>query len=122
MKKALGLVVVFALMSGCSTISKLTINEYTNSSGQKVTAGRYKPEADNQCQLRKKLSASWGFQGRLDPDARYEEIVMKSINRVSSFHANYVYIVVPTGIRGGEGDVDSSVADIYYYHCKNPPN
>jgi uncharacterized protein YceK len=121
MKKAINLLVVISVISGCSTISKLTIKEYTNSSGHKVTAGRYKPEADNQCQQRKKLSASWGFQGRLDPDARYDEIVMQAVDRASALNANYVYVVVPTGI-SDRGDVDASVADIYYYHCKNQPN
>jgi len=122
MKKALSLLVVIGVISGCSTFSKLTIKEYTNSSGQKVSAGRYKPEADNQCQLRKKLSASWGFKGHLDPDERYNEIVMQAIDRASSLNANYVYIIVPSSVSGGEGDMNDSVAYTYYYNCKNPPN
>jgi len=107
------------MVSACSTISKLTVKEYTNTSGQKVVAGRYKPEADNQCQLRKKAGASWGFKGRLDPDGRYNEVVMQAIERAPSLQANYVYVVVPTG--AGDGDVNSTIASIYYYQCKNPP-
>lgn len=122
MKKTISLLVVIGVISGCSTISKLTIKEYTNSSGHKVIAGRYKPEAENQCQQRKKASASWGFKGHLDPDGRYNEIVMQAIERAPSLKANYVYIVLPNNTSVGGVDVNYSAADIYYYKCNNPPS
>ncbi|MEJ2361538.1 MAG: hypothetical protein P8Z75_08945 [Gammaproteobacteria bacterium] len=121
MKKMLSLLVAISVVSACSTISKLTVKEYTTSSGQKVTAGRYKPEAENQCQRRKKSSASWGFKGHLDPDGRYNEIVMQAVERAPSLKANYVYIHVPSSAGGGEGDINYSLAGVIYYHCQNPP-
>ncbi|MBI1424441.1 MAG: hypothetical protein GC149_13435 [Gammaproteobacteria bacterium] len=121
MNKVLSLLLVMGVMSGCSTISKLTVKEYTNSSGQKVTAGRYKPEADNQCQLRRKMASSWGFEGRMDPDKRFEEIAMTAVEKAAGLKANYIYIVVPSGDSDGGVDKNNSYADIYYYYCKNPP-
>ncbi len=122
MKKMISLLVVIGVISGCSTISKLTVKEYTSSSGQKVTAGRYKPEADNQCQLRRKMASSWGFKGRMDPDRRYDEIVMQAVGKADELKANYIFIDVPSGSGDGGIDKNNSYAGIYYYHCQNPPN
>lgn len=121
MKNTISLLVVIGLISGCSAMSKLTVKEYTASSGQKVAVGRYKPEADNQCKIQKKLSAGWGFNGKLDPDGTYNDIVRTAVARAPSHHANYVYVVIPTGMSSEGSDVSNSVAYTYYYNCKNPP-
>ena len=111
----------FAL-SGCSSLSKLTIQENKGAGGEKIVVGQYKPKEENAGAAKKTEKQGWGLSGHFNPIGTRGKIVKSAVETAPKEKANYVYMDIPAQVTVMGIPLNLfSKAEVTYYDCKKVP-
>lgn len=122
MRRHLQLAVLLSTLVACSTVGRLTVKDYTATTGQRVVAGQAEPKAEYGCRKLATEKEKWGLSGNINKPEAARRVTSAAVDKAPRMGANYAYIDTPAEIGIGAVNVNAfSNAEVVYYACNNLP-
>jgi hypothetical protein len=109
-------------LAGCSTVGRLTVKDYTATTGERVMAGQAEPKSEYGCTKISQEPQEWGLKGNMNQAAATERVTTAAVNAAPGKGANYAYIMVPGEASVGGFNVNAfKDAQVAYFKCGHLP-
>jgi hypothetical protein len=113
---------LIALLTGCNTMGRITVKDYTAASGQRVMAGQAEPKGEYQCRKLVEEEHDWGMKESLDKAGAIERLTQAAVQAAPGKGANYAYLHLPGEATVGIVNVNAlNDPEVVYYQCANLP-
>ena len=115
-------ILLAALVAGCSTMGRITVKDYTAASGQRVMAGQAEPKSEYQCQKLLEEAHDWGMKESMNKAAAIEKLTQAAVAAAPGKGANYAYLHLPGEATVGALNVNAfNDPEVIYYKCASLP-
>jgi hypothetical protein len=116
------IVTLAVLLAGCSTMGRITVNNYTAASGQRVMAGQAEPKSEYQCQKLVEETHDWGMKESMNKAGAIEKLTQTAVEAAPGKGANYAYLHLPGEANVGALNVNAfNDPEVIYYKCASLP-
>src|SRR4029450_8430677 len=95
---------LIALLTGCNTMGRITVKDYTAASGQRVMAGQAEPKGEYQCRKLVEEEHDWGVKESVDKAGAIERLTQTAVQAAPGKGANYAYLHLPGEATVGTGN------------------
>jgi hypothetical protein len=115
-------ILLAALVAGCSTMGRITVKDYTAASGQRVMAGQAEPKNEYRCQKLIEEAHDWGMKESMNKAAAIEKLTQAAVEAAPGKGANYAYLHLPGEATVGALNVNAfNDPEVIYYKCASLP-
>jgi hypothetical protein len=111
-----------ALVAGCGTMGRITVKDFTATSGQRVMAGQAEPNSEYQCQKLVEEAHDWGMKESMNKAAAIEKLTQAAVEAAPGKGANYAYLHLPGEANVGALNINAfNDPEVIYYKCASLP-
>jgi hypothetical protein len=111
-----------AVLTGCNTMGRITVKDYTAATGQRVMAGPAEPKSEYQCQKLVEEGHDWGMKESMNKAGAIEQLTRTAVDAAPGKGANYAYLHLPGEATVGSLNVNAfNDPEVVYYKCAGLP-
>ena len=116
------IVPLIVALTGCNTVGRITVKDYTAASGQRVMVGQAEPKGEYQCRKLVEDTHDWGMKESVDKAGAIEKLTQAAVQAAPGKGANYAYLHLPGEATVGIVNVNAfNDPEVVYYQCANLP-